>query len=226
MWPDVWSGDVQTENNMAIHDTECPYRDQVSLNNKTPTRTGTARNEAACCMMVYYVCSYIVYRHNSQRADKRCVTSFCCIGGNYMCAGSIQCSYTGTISSYIQFDNNYIFIYLTSLGEQSEAYINCSRWSALMGLEPVSIRMCRPLCCLSLMQFSRIWSLKDQMWYVVLLDGTMLRFEHELFLAQASIWWVCPSRDNHWLAWHQLISAVWGRGCPLVWLTASRYTIY
>ena len=28
VWPDVWSDDLQ-----VIHDTECPYWDQVSLNN-------------------------------------------------------------------------------------------------------------------------------------------------------------------------------------------------
>ena len=32
VWGDVWSGDWQVKKNMAIHDTECPYWDQVPLN--------------------------------------------------------------------------------------------------------------------------------------------------------------------------------------------------
>ena len=35
-WPDVWSGDVQTlQMCMVIHDTKCPYWDQISLLNNT-----------------------------------------------------------------------------------------------------------------------------------------------------------------------------------------------
>ena len=33
MWPDVWSGDLQVLKGMVIHDTECPYWNQVSFNN-------------------------------------------------------------------------------------------------------------------------------------------------------------------------------------------------
>ena len=33
------------------------------------------------------------------------------------------------------------FSYFTSLGEQVKAYINSSRWSTLVGLEPAYIRM-------------------------------------------------------------------------------------
>ena len=37
LWPDVRFGDLQTEDSMVIHDTECPYQDQVSISNtKTP----------------------------------------------------------------------------------------------------------------------------------------------------------------------------------------------
>ena len=32
-WPSVWFGDLKTEYSMVIHDTECPYWDQASLNN-------------------------------------------------------------------------------------------------------------------------------------------------------------------------------------------------
>ena len=38
-WPDVWFGDLQAEKSMVkhhVHDTECPYWDQVSLNNSNP----------------------------------------------------------------------------------------------------------------------------------------------------------------------------------------------
>ena len=39
VWPDVWSGYLQVCNfffkSMVIHDTECPYWDQVSLNDTT-----------------------------------------------------------------------------------------------------------------------------------------------------------------------------------------------
>ena len=34
VWPDVWSADLHLlMKSMVIHDTECPYWDQVSLNN-------------------------------------------------------------------------------------------------------------------------------------------------------------------------------------------------
>ena len=40
VWPNVWSGDLQVlEKSMVIHDTECPYWDQVSLNNTKPNQT-------------------------------------------------------------------------------------------------------------------------------------------------------------------------------------------
>ena len=34
--PNIWSGDLQVLKSMVIHDTECPYWDQVSLNNPNP----------------------------------------------------------------------------------------------------------------------------------------------------------------------------------------------
>ena len=34
--PVVWSGDLQVYKNMVLHDTRCPYWDQVSLNNINP----------------------------------------------------------------------------------------------------------------------------------------------------------------------------------------------
>ena len=39
VWPDVWSGDMQFRKSMVTHDTECPYWDQVSLNNTNPNPT-------------------------------------------------------------------------------------------------------------------------------------------------------------------------------------------
>ena len=36
VWLDVWFGDLQVLKSMVIHDTECPYWDQVSLNNTNP----------------------------------------------------------------------------------------------------------------------------------------------------------------------------------------------
>ena len=34
VWPDVWSADLHLfKKNMVIHDIECPYWDQMSLNN-------------------------------------------------------------------------------------------------------------------------------------------------------------------------------------------------
>ena len=46
VWPDVWSGDLQVWKSMVIHDTECPYWDQVSLNdpNPNPTEMCSQRN--------------------------------------------------------------------------------------------------------------------------------------------------------------------------------------
>ena len=39
VWPDVWSADLHLLiKSMVIHDTECPYRDQVSLNNTNQTK--------------------------------------------------------------------------------------------------------------------------------------------------------------------------------------------
>ena len=39
VWPDVWSADLHLLiKNMVIHDTECPYWDQVSLNNTNQTK--------------------------------------------------------------------------------------------------------------------------------------------------------------------------------------------
>ena len=38
-WPDVWSADLHLlVKSMVIHDTECPYWDQVSLNNTNLTK--------------------------------------------------------------------------------------------------------------------------------------------------------------------------------------------
>ena len=40
VWPDVWSADLHLLiKSMIIHDTECPYWDQVSLNNTNQTNT-------------------------------------------------------------------------------------------------------------------------------------------------------------------------------------------
>ena len=41
VWPDVWSADLHLLifKSMVIHDTECPYWDQVSLNNTNQTKT-------------------------------------------------------------------------------------------------------------------------------------------------------------------------------------------
>ena len=33
VWPDVWSGDLQVQKSMVVHDTECPHWDRVLLNN-------------------------------------------------------------------------------------------------------------------------------------------------------------------------------------------------
>ena len=38
VWPDVWSGICKLKKSMVIHDTECPYWDQVSLNNTNQTK--------------------------------------------------------------------------------------------------------------------------------------------------------------------------------------------
>ena len=39
MWPDVWSADLHLFiKNMVIHDIECPYWDQMSLNNTNQTK--------------------------------------------------------------------------------------------------------------------------------------------------------------------------------------------
>ena len=39
VWPDVWSADLHLLiKSMVIHDTECPYWDQVSLNNTNQTK--------------------------------------------------------------------------------------------------------------------------------------------------------------------------------------------
>ena len=39
VWPDVWSADLHLFiKSMVIHDTECPYWDQVSLNNTNQTK--------------------------------------------------------------------------------------------------------------------------------------------------------------------------------------------
>ena len=39
VWPDVWSADLHLFiKNMVIHDIECPYWDQMSLNNTNPTQ--------------------------------------------------------------------------------------------------------------------------------------------------------------------------------------------
>ena len=39
MWPDVWSADLDLLiKSMVIHDTQCPYWDQVSLNNTNQTK--------------------------------------------------------------------------------------------------------------------------------------------------------------------------------------------
>ena len=40
VWPDVWSGICKLKKSMIIHDTECPYWDQVSLNNTNQTKPG------------------------------------------------------------------------------------------------------------------------------------------------------------------------------------------
>ena len=38
VWPDVWSADLHLFiKNMVIHDIECPYWDQLSLNNTNQT---------------------------------------------------------------------------------------------------------------------------------------------------------------------------------------------
>ena len=37
--PDVWSGDFASLESMVIYGTQCPYRDQVLLNNTKPTYT-------------------------------------------------------------------------------------------------------------------------------------------------------------------------------------------
>ena len=37
VWPDVWSGDLLVQKSMVVHDTECPYWDQVSFTNTNPT---------------------------------------------------------------------------------------------------------------------------------------------------------------------------------------------
>ena len=40
VWPDVWSADLHLFiKSMVIHDTECPYWDQVSLNNTNKQTT-------------------------------------------------------------------------------------------------------------------------------------------------------------------------------------------
>ena len=40
VWPDVWSADLHLFiKNMAIHDIECPYWDQMSLNNTNQSYT-------------------------------------------------------------------------------------------------------------------------------------------------------------------------------------------
>ena len=39
VWPDVWSGDLQVYKSIVIHDTECPFWDQVSLNNTNQTKS-------------------------------------------------------------------------------------------------------------------------------------------------------------------------------------------
>ena len=42
VWRDVWSGYLQLlKKSMVIHDTECPYWDQVSLNNTNQTKPNT-----------------------------------------------------------------------------------------------------------------------------------------------------------------------------------------
>ena len=39
VWPDVWSADLHLFiKNMVIHDIECPYWDQMSLNNTNQTK--------------------------------------------------------------------------------------------------------------------------------------------------------------------------------------------
>ena len=39
VWPDVWSADLHLLiKSMVIHDAECPYWDQVSLNNTNQTK--------------------------------------------------------------------------------------------------------------------------------------------------------------------------------------------
>ena len=43
VWPNVWSGDLQVLKIMVIHDTECPYRDQVSFNNTNLVLQGEKR---------------------------------------------------------------------------------------------------------------------------------------------------------------------------------------
>ena len=42
VWPDVWSANLQVHKSMVIHNTECPYWDQVSLNNTNQTIWFTA----------------------------------------------------------------------------------------------------------------------------------------------------------------------------------------
>ena len=42
MWSDVWSGDfVNLDKSNVIRDTECPYWNQVLLNNTNPTQPDT-----------------------------------------------------------------------------------------------------------------------------------------------------------------------------------------
>ena len=64
MWPNVWFGDLHVYKSMLIglHDTECPYWDQVSLNhtNQTPIRKvmdthKLAEGKMLNCNDMYYV---------------------------------------------------------------------------------------------------------------------------------------------------------------------------
>ena len=44
VWPDVWSADLHLLiKSMIIHDTECPYWDQVSLNNTNQTKPNVSQ---------------------------------------------------------------------------------------------------------------------------------------------------------------------------------------
>ena len=57
LWPDVCFGDLQAKNkSVVIHGTECPYRDQVSLNN-----TKLKLKLSAVCIIIFhceFFCSF------------------------------------------------------------------------------------------------------------------------------------------------------------------------